>query len=68
MNRKWLLIIGGLFVARRSLDSCHTDFDAEATRPLDVKISENSVTASALGGLVSAEAQYESGYGCHPVN
>lgn len=57
-----------LFVAERSLDSCYTDFDAEATRPLDVRVSQNNVTVSALGGLISARAQYDQGYGCHPVN
>lgn len=57
-----------LFVAGRPLDSCHTDFDAEAVRPLDVSVSQNSVTVSALGGLISARAQFDRGYGCHPVN
>ena len=57
-----------LFVAGRPLDSCHTDFDAEAVRPLDVSVSQNSVTVSALGGLISARAQFDRGYGCRPVN
>ena len=57
-----------LFVAGRPLDSCYTDFDAESVRPLDVSVSANKVTVSALGGLISARAQYDSGYGCHPVN
>jgi hypothetical protein len=57
-----------LFVAGRSLDSCYSDFDAEAVRPLDVSVVNNSVTVSALGGLISARAQYDQGYGCHPVN
>jgi len=57
-----------LFVAGRPLDSCYTDFDAEAVRPLDVSVSKNGVTVSALGGVISARAQYEQGFGCHPVN
>lgn len=57
-----------LFVAGRPLDSCYTDFDAEAVRPLDVSVSPDSVTVSALGGLISARARYDVGYGCHPVN
>ena len=57
-----------LFVAGRPLDSCYTDFDADAVRPLEVSVATNSVTVSALGGLISARAQYDAGYGCHPVN
>lgn len=57
-----------LFVAGRPLDSCHTDFDTEAIRPLDVIVSKNNVKVSALGGLISARAQYEPGFGCHPVS
>jgi hypothetical protein len=57
-----------LFVAGRPLDSCYTDFDAEAVRPLDVNVSQSGVTVSALGGVISARSQYEPGYGCHPVN
>jgi hypothetical protein len=57
-----------LFVAGRPLDSCYADYDVEDVRPLDVSVSKNSVTVSALGGLLSARAQYDQGYGCHPVN
>jgi hypothetical protein len=57
-----------LFVAGRPLDSCYSDFDAEAVRPLDVSVANNGVTVSALGGLISARAQYDQGYGCHPVH
>lgn len=56
-----------LFVAERPLDSCHTDFDAEALRPLDVVVAKDGVTVSALGGLISARSQFEQGFGCHPV-
>ncbi|MFC4308128.1 hypothetical protein ACFPN2_03450 [Steroidobacter flavus] len=57
-----------LFVAGRPLDSCRTDFDPEALRPLDVVIGGSAVTVSALGGLISSRAQFEKEYGCHPVN
>jgi len=57
-----------LFVAGRPLDSCYSDFDAEAVRPLDISVTKHSVTVSALAGLISARAQYDQGYGCHPVN
>lgn len=57
-----------LFVAGRPLDSCYTDFDADAVQPLDVSVAQNNVTVSAFGGLISARAQYDAGYGCHPVN
>lgn len=57
-----------LFVAHRQAGSCYTDFDPEVVRRLNVSIATNSVTVSALGSLISARAQYDAGYGCHPVN
>lgn len=57
-----------LFVAGRPLDSCSTDFDPEALRPLDVVTGNSAVTVSTLGGLISSRAQFENGFGCHPVN
>ena len=57
-----------LFVAERPLESCRTDFDADSLRSLDVVTSKDGVTVSALGGLISARARFEQGYGCHPVN
>jgi hypothetical protein len=57
-----------LFVAGRPPDSCHTDFDPEALRSLEVVTGGNTVTVSALGGLISARAEFEKDYGCHPVN
>jgi hypothetical protein len=57
-----------LFVAKRPLNACHADFDTEATRALDVSVANDGVTVSALGGMISARAQFEPGYGCHPVN
>lgn len=57
-----------LFVAERPLESCRTDFDAESLISLNVITSGDGVTVSALGGLISARAKFERGYGCHPVN
>lgn len=56
-----------LFVAGRPLDSCSTDFDPEALRSLDVVSGNSAVTVSALGGVISARAEFENGFGCHPV-
>lgn len=57
-----------LFVAGRSLDSCNTDFDPESLRSLDVVTGSGAVTVSALAGLISSRAEFEKGFGCHPVN
>ena len=57
-----------LFVAGRPLDSCSTDFDPESLRSLDVVTGDSAVTVSALGGLISARAEFENGFGCHPAN
>jgi len=57
-----------LFVARRSAASCRTDYEAEAVAPLTLDIGASDVTVSALGGLLSARAQFEEGFGCHPAN
>lgn len=57
-----------LFVAGRPPDSCRTDFDPAALQSLEVVASGRAVTVSALGGLISARAEFEKDYGCHPVN
>lgn len=57
-----------LFVAGRALDSCSTDFDPESLGSLDVVTGNRAVTVSALGGLISSRAEFENGFGCHPVN
>lgn len=57
-----------LFVAGRPPDSCRTDFDPAALQPLEVVPSSHAVTVSALGGVISSRAEFEKGYGCHPVN
>lgn len=57
-----------LFVAGRPMESCRTDYDPEAIKPLTVETSDRSVKVSALAGLVSAQADFEPGFGCHPAN
>nr|WP_298725926.1 hypothetical protein [uncultured Steroidobacter sp.] len=57
-----------LFVAGRLLDSCNTDFEPEALRSVDVVTGNSAVTVSALGGLISSRAEFQNGFGCHPVN
>jgi hypothetical protein len=57
-----------LFVAGRPMDSCRTDYDPAAIKPLSVEKLEHGVKVSALAGLVSAQAEFEPGFGCHPAN
>jgi hypothetical protein len=57
-----------LFVARRTPQSCTEDYDANVVRPLTVERGASSVTVSAIGGLLSAKAEFEEGFGCHLVN
>ena len=57
-----------LFVAGRPLDSCRTDYDPAAIKPLTVEKLEHGVKVTALGGIVSAQSQFEPGFGCHPIN
>ena len=57
-----------LFVAGRPMDSCRTDYDLAAIKPLTVEKTEHGVKVSALAGMVSAQAEFEQGFGCHPVN
>lgn len=57
-----------LFVARRSMDSCKTDYSPRDVEPLSWLTSDDSVTVSALGGIIAAKSVYEAGFGCHPVD
>lgn len=56
-----------LFVAGRPMDSCKTDYPADAVKQFTWKVDGHDVTVSALGGVFSAKATFEDGYGCHPV-
>lgn len=57
-----------LFVAGRPMESCRTDYDPAAIEPLTVEATDDGVKVSALAGLVSAQAKFEPGFGCHPAN
>lgn len=57
-----------LFVAGRPMESCRTDYDPAAIKPLTVEALDQGVKVSALAGLVSARAEFEPGFGCHPAN
>ena len=57
-----------LFVAGRTEDSCRTDYDPAAVRQLTVEKQEHGVQVTALGGIISARAEFEQGFGCHPAN
>jgi hypothetical protein len=57
-----------LFVSHRSLQSCATDYDAAAVRPLTREVAAQSVTVSALGHVIATRAVFEPGFGCHLVN
>jgi len=59
------------FVSERELESCKTDFtqDISALTISETQIdatgrADQSITASALGGLISAKAANEPGLGC----
>ena len=56
-----------LFVAKRTAESCRTDYNAADLERLDVEPGPSDVTVSALGGLISGRAEFEQGFGCHPV-
>ena len=57
-----------MFVVGRTAEACSGDYEQEAVRMLKVQPAAGSVTVSALGGLLSAKAEYEEGFGCHLVN
>jgi len=57
------------FIAQRSEQSCKTDYEAGAIKPLTLEPPDSSgVTVTALGGLIKARAEFEEGFGCHVVN
>jgi ABC-type molybdate transport system substrate-binding protein len=57
-----------MFVVGRTAEACSTDYDAQVVQRLKVQPAASSVTVSALGGLLSAKAEFEEGFGCHLVN
>ena len=52
-----------MFVAERSLESCKSDMLRDISQ-LSFEVEEESVTASAAGGLISQTARFQSGLGC----
>jgi hypothetical protein len=56
-----------LFVAKRTEQSCRTDYNAADLQRLKVEPGDSDVTVSALGGMISGRAEFEQGFGCHPV-
>ena len=57
-----------MFVVGRTAQACSGDYDPQAAQLLSVKTEQSSVTVSALAGLLSARAEFETGFGCHLVN
>jgi hypothetical protein len=53
-----------LHVAQRSFESCMRDLPPAAGTQIKWTTTDDSVTAALLGGLVSARADFEEGYGC----
>lgn len=55
-------------VSGRTLDSCLADFPEEARNNISVTQDGDTVRASVLFGAISAEATYETEFGCTLVN
>lgn len=53
-----------VYVAGRPLDACMADFPADARGNISVTQDGAVVRASVLLGAVSAEAEFEEGFGC----
>lgn len=53
-----------LHAAGRPLASCLGDLPAKALERVSVSANGDRVVVTALGGLISAHAVYEPGYGC----
>jgi hypothetical protein len=56
-----------LHVSGRTLDNCMMDFPSAQREALTVTAEGDDVKASALFGLVSAQARNEAGFGCTMV-
>ena len=57
-----------LHVSGRTLGSCMAEFPPQAREHFTVTSTGDRVRASVLFGVVSAEAQFEDGYGCRLLN
>lgn len=56
-----------LYLSERRIESCQTDFPQAQLKWLTMTPAASRVKVTAAFGLFSAEAVYESGYGCHLV-
>lgn len=56
-----------MHVSGRSYDACLMDFPADARSQIKMTASDERTRASVLFGAVSAEAEYEEGFGCSIV-
>jgi hypothetical protein len=56
-----------LYVSRRPLGSCMTDFDPAAARWFTWHVDERKVTVSALLGVFVSTSVFDDGFGCHVV-
>jgi hypothetical protein len=56
-----------LFVSELPASTCRGEYDPEASSRIGVRIGPSSVTTSAVGGVFSARAEFEKGFGCHLV-
>lgn len=56
-----------LYVAGRDMTSCKADYPAETVKQFTWKVDGHDVTVSAAGGMISAKARFDDGYGCRPV-
>ncbi len=58
-----------IHISGRGLDSCISDFPEEARDSVQVTQADGGlVRASVLFGAISAQAQYEEGYGCRVLD
>ena len=57
-----------LFVAGRPMDSCRTDYDPAAIKPLTVEPLAQRRQSLRTRGTGLRSAEFEPGFGCHPAN
>lgn len=57
-----------LHVSGRTMESCVADFPEDARNNITITETANRVRASVLLGAISADAEYEDGYGCRLLN
>lgn len=57
-----------LYVSGRPLESCIAEFPEDARGAISVSEDGSRVRASVMFGAVSADAQFEDGFGCRILN